>query len=76
MGKICKHGELSLEDFHGEIFLLKIQALLHPGEVLGVPTSNFFTLITLLHTGPLSFCKTLDKAAVGETEREGLRLLG
>lgn len=75
MGKICKHGELSLEDFHREIFLLKIQALLQPGEVLGVLTSNFFILLTLLHTGPLSFCKTLDKAAIGERKREGLRLL-
>lgn len=35
MGKIHEHRELSLEDVNRKIFLLKIQAVLYPGEVLG-----------------------------------------
>lgn len=65
MGEICKHRELALEEFHRKNFLLKTLALLHPGE-LQLPISYD---VRVLHTGPLSFCKALDKATDGERKR-------
>lgn len=51
MGKICKHRELALEEFHRKNFLLEALALLHPEEAQGSSCFQFLMMCEFFTLG-------------------------